>query len=446
MPKPTSGRDNLTTNAHGLPGANVPPAYMQHLINSRYPNNQQMSRTEQMDAAAVLDDFTNRVANLPEELKHFQDEIYEQDVLRQTKVREIANIDHSIQKWIRQNGSHAPYPKEEEYRAAIAKLYDEVQKCDDEKIALDKKILALVDRHTLYLDKQIEALIQKGDMTEDATIPSLLRDQSADRPLLDRPITNTAVMPTNPMGNSSLIAHGGLGRLVTSGAPQRAPSQQMSQQMNGGMPSSSPASPAAALLMQQKTRESSTGAANKRGPRLGTLPVPPSNLGRHSSAGPGTPKASTPTGRAGSAGPRAVQKIGTASSRKVAPHKQSTATKKKKSSLNRVKASRNKNSPTSTNDSELSDAESVSLDEDEDGSPRPATKGDGDEEMADADDDDGADDRKYCVCSSVSYGDMVACDNENCPLEWFHWSCVDLKSEPAGTWICPVCINAGFKK
>ena len=43
-------------------------------------------------------------------------------------------------------------------------------------------------------------------------------------------------------------------------------------------------------------------------------------------------------------------------------------------------------------------------------------------------DDDGADgdDKKYCTCHSVSYGNMVACDNEKCPYEWFHWSCVGI--------------------
>lgn len=30
------------------------------------------------------------------------------------------------------------------------------------------------------------------------------------------------------------------------------------------------------------------------------------------------------------------------------------------------------------------------------------------------------DDRKYCTCRSVSYGNMEACDNEECPYEWFH--------------------------
>lgn len=52
---------------------------------------------------------------------------------------------------------------------------------------------------------------------------------------------------------------------------------------------------------------------------------------------------------------------------------------------------------------------------------------------------EGQDDRKYCTCRSVSYGNMVGCDNEECPYEWFHWSCVGLKSEPPGKWFCPEC-------
>ena len=30
----------------------------------------------------------------------------------------------------------------------------------------------------------------------------------------------------------------------------------------------------------------------------------------------------------------------------------------------------------------------------------------------------------YCICQQVSHGDMVGCDNENCPYEWFHFDCV----------------------
>lgn len=49
------------------------------------------------------------------------------------------------------------------------------------------------------------------------------------------------------------------------------------------------------------------------------------------------------------------------------------------------------------------------------------------------------DNNKYCTCRSVSYGNMVACDNPNCPYEWFHWSCVGMTKEPVGTWYCEEC-------
>ncbi|KAG1449178.1 hypothetical protein G6F56_008722 [Rhizopus delemar] len=49
------------------------------------------------------------------------------------------------------------------------------------------------------------------------------------------------------------------------------------------------------------------------------------------------------------------------------------------------------------------------------------------------------DDRLYCFCQQVSYGDMVACDGTNCPFEWFHMECVGLEEPPKGSWYCPDC-------
>lgn len=48
----------------------------------------------------------------------------------------------------------------------------------------------------------------------------------------------------------------------------------------------------------------------------------------------------------------------------------------------------------------------------------------------------------YCVCNQVSFGDMIACDNENCQGgEWFHYACVGLTPETRfkGKWYCPTC-------
>ncbi|OON13716.1 PHD-finger, partial [Opisthorchis viverrini] len=54
---------------------------------------------------------------------------------------------------------------------------------------------------------------------------------------------------------------------------------------------------------------------------------------------------------------------------------------------------------------------------------------------------DDEDQKRYCVCNDVSYGDMIACDNPNCPFEWFHYSCVSLTVAPKGDWYCPSCIK-----
>lgn len=52
---------------------------------------------------------------------------------------------------------------------------------------------------------------------------------------------------------------------------------------------------------------------------------------------------------------------------------------------------------------------------------------------------------RYCTCHQVSFGEMIACDNKDCPIEWFHFACVDLKTKPKGKWYCPECFNVNKK-
>jgi len=49
------------------------------------------------------------------------------------------------------------------------------------------------------------------------------------------------------------------------------------------------------------------------------------------------------------------------------------------------------------------------------------------------------DEPTYCLCDQVSYGEMIGCDNDLCPIEWFHFNCVQLSSKPKGKWYCPKC-------
>ncbi|CAF1228921.1 unnamed protein product [Adineta ricciae] len=49
------------------------------------------------------------------------------------------------------------------------------------------------------------------------------------------------------------------------------------------------------------------------------------------------------------------------------------------------------------------------------------------------------DERRYCFCNQISYGDMIACDNSTCRREWFHYSCVGIVTPPKGKWFCFDC-------
>ncbi|KAJ6523546.1 hypothetical protein B0H19DRAFT_1276865 [Mycena capillaripes] len=55
--------------------------------------------------------------------------------------------------------------------------------------------------------------------------------------------------------------------------------------------------------------------------------------------------------------------------------------------------------------------------------------------------DDGADgdDKPYCFCQRVSFGQMIACDDSNCQWEWFHIACIGLTTPPDGRWFCEAC-------
>ncbi|XP_017002639.1 inhibitor of growth protein 5 isoform X1 [Drosophila takahashii] len=52
----------------------------------------------------------------------------------------------------------------------------------------------------------------------------------------------------------------------------------------------------------------------------------------------------------------------------------------------------------------------------------------------------------YCLCHQVSYGEMIGCDNPDCPIEWFHFACVGLTTKPKGKWFCPKCTQDRKKK
>lgn len=47
----------------------------------------------------------------------------------------------------------------------------------------------------------------------------------------------------------------------------------------------------------------------------------------------------------------------------------------------------------------------------------------------------------FYYCKGPSEGDMIACDNPTCEIEWFHFACLKMTTTPKGKrkWYCPDC-------
>ena len=300
-------------------------------------------------------------------------------------------------------------------------------------------------------------------MPSEPPLPSLLHPSSANRTSLANTPTTGASTPLTSISTnavpSTTIANSDITRLAhptpsgqRSGSPNILPGPQPHRTLPNAtqLSNSAPTTPAATAILQQRQRESSAGAINDAKRRrlnahLTNMPATSSGLARPSSLGPGPPKAGTPGAvRAGSAGPRtAIKKKNT----KVAPHQQmrkkftkaGLQKKASKKSAGGIKAS-----PSSSDDDQSMLSEATSADEAGRTPPPGGANAPEDFVMGnEPDDDDPSDDRKYCTCHNVSYGNMVACDNDDCPYEWFHWQCVGVTKEPAGAWYCEECRKNG---
>lgn len=403
------------------------------------------------DCATVLEQFVHDVANLPLEINHLMEEIQAKDKIMQESRAIINSRDASLQKFVKLNGSLAPNAKEEQYEKAVLENLDKSMLLQDEKVQLSEKACVLLDRQIKRLDVRIRDLVNEGLLSNDPPLPSIF-DQKTDYrepPKVFFPNSTPSETPAyaTPLNQTSGNANPILtaAQRLSQASPRISTGSPLTAQSTGR--SSAPATPAGGIHLQQRQRESSAGAVDSKrrrmNPPFGTLPAASSNL-RQSSLGPGTPKAGTPSGsRAGSAQPRASTGIKKALTKKVAPHQQvkkiksSAGTKSNKrssSASGRIKAS--KKSPgegaEDDDDSMLSSADMSESDKNDDSA---------DEELDDDDEEDeGNEDTKvYCTCRTVSHGDMVACDNDSCPYEWFHWKCVGLTREPVGTWYCDEC-------
>lgn len=57
----------------------------------------------------------------------------------------------------------------------------------------------------------------------------------------------------------------------------------------------------------------------------------------------------------------------------------------------------------------------------------------------------GIEEERFCYCGRGNFGTMVACDNSNCPFQWFHEECLVGRNRPFGDenekWYCDECLE-----
>ena len=399
------------------------------------------------------------MANTPAEITHLLEEIAAKDHQISSLREEISKRDSALQKWVRVNGSHQPHPKEASFSKIVEDCYDRCEILQAEKEGLAAKSKIVLDRQIKRLDIGLRSLTAREEFPSEWGGPTLL--------------SGTVTGVSTPVPGIPVVASGGPLQAVSANigtganTPNIANAAQLRMAQTAAAARSVGQTPPNAARSQ---RESSTEATKRRrmNPSLGNLPSAPSSL-RQPSLGPGTPKPGTPnptapnTSRAGSAQPRpagGTQKkapVPVNPARKIAPHQAAAGARKrnrngKKSSDRRRPHLANNRATPSTNAS-LSDGSDRETSASPTPSSLPRSQVDGAADKVSSrsaragiggpedDEDDENDDQLYCYCQKVSFGDMVGCDNDNCEYQWFHWSCIGLKSEPdpKSEWLCPTC-------
>lgn len=433
------------------------------------------------DCAAVLEQFIHDAANLPAEVNYMMEEIQAIDKDMQKYLVNINTKEGALQRQVKNHGSLVAHPKEQEYAEYAKKHYDLCIELQKKKIVHSEKACALLDRQVKRLDERIIQLQRTGQLDDNGeTLPSIFNRKPDP---FDNKIGSSGPIPLQAANLSALNASAYRANsqpTPTIRPPQPRQVTQVSSSTGQVSRSAGPATPLlASATKHQSEREHSVGADPKRRKLTMSstgvnLPSQPSGL-RQSSIGPsgGTPKAGTPTGsRAGSI-PRQIGTVGVAKKtsgnvNKKVPHQQVTKLKNKHKQHVRLSQSggRKKGASPSirgvrggtevSEDSVLSSADASDSEVSQGPNARKRKRKTQsssqrerertrEREMSVSEDEeaDEQDDKNYCYCNSPSYGEMVGCENSECPREWFHISCLGLKSVPTEEhWYCPECRTA----
>ncbi len=115
-----------------------------------------------MDTAAILEQYTQDVSNLPAELQHLLSELGTGDSNLYEIRRKILQKDSTIHKFIKQHGSLTKNPKENQLYPKIREDFRKAEQLQREKCITANTALFLTAKHLIKLESDIEKLRSEG--------------------------------------------------------------------------------------------------------------------------------------------------------------------------------------------------------------------------------------------------------------------------------------------
>ncbi|CAL1541796.1 unnamed protein product [Lymnaea stagnalis] len=375
-----------------------------------------------------LEDYLELIENLPMEMREKLTEMREMDLQVSNT---LDTLDENVKTFFKK--CQQPNSKKEWREEQFKKIKEEYYKAledTDEKVQLANHIYELVDRHSRRLDQELSKFKMELE-ADNAGITEVLEKRSLE---LDKPLPNF----TNHKSEKRRLTH--TQSSVTNHTEKRPATDVLSSLANEVVreslgprrPSSSSSSPAMTMF--------SSGSGSGISYTLGNI-------------GAGNPAIAAAASQAIAATQQLAQGRRTSSmkasydlmtknppkeisipqsaSAPSTPEPRSQRTKKQTTKAAALAAQQQQHTTTGANASQPSTPQ-VTTTEPEDLS----TDVQVEEWGADPNE------PRYCLCNQVSYGEMVGCDNNDCPIEWFHYGCVGLSQAPKGKWYCPQCTAA----
>ncbi|XP_063705091.1 inhibitor of growth protein 1 [Culicoides brevitarsis] len=350
---------------------------------------------EALYSATYVENYLDAVENLPDEIQRYITRIREIDVKHRSYLRDV---DIFYEQWANCSTNELESTNATKRNRAMTRIQQSLiaaQELGDEKLQIVQQLTDLIESKTRQLDQNFKNLDYGKDepMNIDFATMKERRSQSP-----SSPVQGNASGSSQPYIAVSSVSQVSQSNNVVNSSVSTASSSSQAGSSNGNADRSN-------KRARRQARQDTGSGMDVDGSDSNTKPEP----------------------------------IITSSSSKAVSSSQSGSSSSQKKAVN----SKNANNSSSSNNKKKRTSKTGTGNT---GSASGRQSASGHNSSRDAREDTppqeetiDPDEPTYCLCDQISFGEMILCDNDLCPIEWFHFSCVGLATKPKGRWYCPNC-------